>query len=75
MREMGAFLLLPAFASALFGTAGAGFFPATGAGFLAPFIRLVHGRPGAGLCFFLRYTALFISLFNMLSFPFLFACI
>src|SRR5439155_1567513 len=47
----------------------------TASAFLAAAALLVHGRPGAPLCFLSRSSPLLIAFFDVLSFPFLFTAI
>src|SRR5438034_7269949 len=63
--------LSPALARARFALLLAAATPAL----LAASALLVHGGPSAAFRFFLRCAAFFVTLFNMLRFPFLFAAI
>src|SRR5678816_3553510 len=44
-------------------------------GLLAATVDLVHGRPGAPLCFVLRYAAVFVALLNVLGLPLFLVCV
>jgi hypothetical protein len=51
------------------------FLPSSRAAFLSTSGHGINRRPGASLCFLLRHSLLFVSLFNMLGLAFLFICV
>jgi hypothetical protein len=67
-----AFPFAAAFSSAFARTLLAPPFPATSAAFFSPtFVGFINGGPRATLRFFLAYTALAITAFDLRRFPFL----